>query len=141
MKNAQEVIPTTYIHTANTKSPSPRLRNRWSNLRKLNWQASLIMAEHPDVRLYVTKGWSMTNNRFNYGRFQISYNGGGLSSMDFNSAWQMLIGISIGLEIAESTERRKQWAAAQAEAAPKYKKACPKCGVIGHDLKTCQDFG
>ena len=107
MKTAQEIVPTEYIHTENTRTPSPRFRSRWSKLRKLNWKASLIMAEYPGVRLYVYKGRSWTNGVFQYGRFSISGNAVGMSSMTFEQAWELFNGISIGLGIANAVARQK----------------------------------
>lgn len=100
MKNAAECVPAHYVETEDGRTPEPRLRQSWSRLRKLQWNASLIMSEHPGVRLYVSKGKSWTNNRFNYGLFQISYNNGGKSAMDYNTAWELLNGIDLGLRIA-----------------------------------------
>ena len=62
------------------------------------------MALHPGIRLYVSKGRSWTNNIFDYGLFQISYNNGGLSACDYNSAWSILNGIEIGLTQAKWKE-------------------------------------
>lgn len=106
MKTAMEHVPTRRVMEGRTSSPEPRFRQSWSRLRKLRWHASLIMAEHPGVRLYVEKGRSWTNSVFNYGLFSIAYNQGGMSPMSFDRAWDVLNGIEIGLRIAESAQAR-----------------------------------
>jgi hypothetical protein len=104
MKTAAELVPAHYVKTERGASPEPRFRRSWSRLRKLQWKASLIMSEHPGVRLYVAKGRSWTNGIFEYGLFQISYNNGGMSAVDYRSAWDTLTGISLGLRIADRIE-------------------------------------
>lgn len=106
MKTAAEHVPAVYIGGASSRTPSPRFRSSWSHLRQLRWKASLIMAEHPGVRLYVEKGRSWTNGGFNYHQFSVSYSaglaGGGMSPMDFRSTWDLLNGISLGLSMRDS---------------------------------------
>ena len=102
MKTAQEMVPTRYVKDGYTSTPEPAFRRSWSRLRKLQWQASLIMWENPGVRLYVFKGKSWTNSVFEYGLFQISFNNGGMSAVDYQTAGATLNGISTGLSIAES---------------------------------------
>jgi hypothetical protein len=104
VKTAAEIVPAHYIHTDRGSTPSPHLRQSWSRLRKLQWSASLIMSEHPGVRLYVFKGKSWRNNIFEYGLFQISYNNGGMSACSYDHAWTMLNGIRLGLDIAKRME-------------------------------------
>lgn len=100
MKTAMECVPTRHITTDHGRTPEPHFRQSWSRLRKLQWHASLVMADYPGVRLYVQKGRSWTNDIFNYGEFQISYNNGGLSPAGFDAAWRLITGIRIGLQIA-----------------------------------------
>lgn len=104
MKTAQEMVPTRYVKVGYTSTPEPAFRQSWSRLRKLQWKASLIMSEHPGVMLYVVKGKYWKNSVFQYGLFQISYNGGGMSACDYYSAWEVLNGISLGLSIAARTK-------------------------------------
>lgn len=103
MKTAAEHVPARYICTESSRTPSPRFRRSWSHLHQLRWKASLIMAEHPGVRLYIEKGRSWTNGRFNYGEYSVSYSaglgGGGMSPMPFERVWDVLRGIDLGLSM------------------------------------------
>lgn len=100
MKTAAELVPARYVKSDRSMMPEPAYRRSWSDLRTLRWKASLIMSEHPGVRLFVFKGRSWTNGKFNYGLFSISYNSGGMSAMSFQSCHDILNGIDLGLSIA-----------------------------------------
>lgn len=105
MKTAAELVPAQYIDDGRGKTPSPPLKRKWSELRKLRWVASLIMSENPQLKIYVLKGRYWVAKEFQYGLFQLSFNtpkrGSGHSAMDFNTCWDLLTGIGIGLDFAK----------------------------------------
>lgn len=105
MKTAQEVIPTHYETTGSMTSPVPRFRRSWSMLRQLNWEASLVMAKYPGVRLYVMKGRGTSNGIFQYGLFQLSgsspHGSWGLSGGGSESIRQIIHGIDLGLSLGK----------------------------------------
>jgi hypothetical protein len=111
MRTAAEHVPTHWVKTKTGSYPMPAFRARWSRLRQLRWKASLIMAQYPGVRLYVEKGrsWSGSreagNFRFHYGLFSLSYNNGGMSATTPENINEILIGIELGLRMAEDVKR------------------------------------
>ena len=112
MKTAAEHEPTRYIQSGYIRTPEPQIRWTWPSLRQLRWHASLIMAEHPGVILYVEKGRGFTDTPLSFGHFRISYTNGGMCSRNFRAALETLNGIRIGLEISarlgvENLERDK----------------------------------
>ena len=98
MKTAYELVPTEMYVRGNTTGFKPYFRQGWSNLRKLRWKASIIMLKNPGVKIYIQKGRQFRNGIFEYGQFSLSINNMGMSAMDFEHCWDMLVGIAIGLE-------------------------------------------
>jgi hypothetical protein len=107
LKTAAEHEPTKYIQSDHTRTPEPRIRWSWSSLRRLRWHASLIMADHPGVVMYVEKGRGFRETPFSFGQFLISYPNGGMHSRNFDEAREVLTGIRIGLEISARLDAEK----------------------------------
>lgn len=104
-RTAAEWVPARYIESEDGRSrtPSPRFRRRWSELRQLRWLASLIMSENPGIRIYVEKGRAFRGGRFQPGLLALSISTEGHASGSTpktpDDLWIELQGIARGLQI------------------------------------------
>ena len=106
--NAFEVVPTSYIYTPSGSTPQPALHEDWTNLKKLNWLASLIMVKHPGLILYIGPGNYQINGVEQHDYYSLSYNGGGVSPMAYEKMWTALSFIDLGFYISSQLPKKEK---------------------------------